>query len=422
MSDNQEVDRRILEVLSRALEGWVRRGEGEPIDRWLARELDEQGMPVRLHLSAWPECLSMLIEARRERTKWSRSWDSRVLELARSVLRFSRPDARPAIVFAGPDRLASFRATLSACAAAYPRSPEARVIGWWLNRPESKPVPPPLPACSSTRGPLAALRASWQRDGDLLAIDHRWPDSTTRFELVGRGHSWLGPDWRLSGGAAAASKPRKVAWISNSVVDLTEWSYRTGDLRCTRTALMLRGRRLALLAEQVEDRSALGELLESRYAVTTGIAVEPIPDARGLTLRSSARGQNAQILPLALPCLPYETDRGQFRAAEADRSLSLLQMPRGRRCWMPILVSWDGQRHRKRLSWRVLTVSEDAKICPPDLAFAVRVSWGRDETYILYRSLGPPGLRAFLGHQTRARFLIGRLTSEGVVERLVSLE
>ena len=120
-----------------------------------------------------------------------------------------------------------------------------------------------------------------------------------------------------------------------------------------------------------------------------------------------------RCLPLALPCLPYETDRGQFRAMPTASGLSLKQMPRGRRCWMPLLVSWDGMRHRKRLSWRVLTVSEDAKICPPDLAFAVRVSWGRDETYVLYRSLGPPALRAFLGHQTRARFLSAQFTEEG---------
>ena len=102
--------------------------------------------------------------------------------------------------------------------------------------------------------------------------------------------------------------------------------------------------------------------------------------------------------------------------------MSLKQMPRGRRCWMPLLVSWDGLRNRKGLTWRVLTVSEDAKICPPDLAFAVRVSWGRDETYVVYRSLGPPALRAFLGHQTRARFLIGQFTEDGTVVPLVSLD
>jgi hypothetical protein len=89
---------------------------------------------------------------------------------------------------------------------------------------------------------------------------------------------------------------------------------------------------------------------------------------------------------------------------------------------MPLLVSWDGLRHRKRLSWRVLTISRDARICPPDEAFAVRMSWGLEETYVIYRSLAPPALRAFLGHQTRARFLVGRFTVEGAVEPLVSLD
>ena len=54
--------------------------------------------------------------------------------------------------------------------------------------------------------------------------------------------------------------------------------------------------------------------------------------------------------------------------------------------------------------------------------FAARARWGLDETIVVYRSLARPGLRAFLGHQTKARFLIGTFSNEGVVKPLVSLE
>jgi hypothetical protein len=127
-----------------------------------------------------------------------------------------------------------------------------------------------------------------------------------------------------------------------------------------------------------------------------------------------------QVLPIGLPCLDYPTDRGRFQVQ--GRELVLTQSSPGRRCWLPVLVSWDPVRHRKTLRWRVLTVSERARAARADRAFAARVSWGRDETYVIYRSLGPPAPRAFLGHQTRARFLLGQFTSEGDVKPILSVE
>lgn len=121
-----------------------------------------------------------------------------------------------------------------------------------------------------------------------------------------------------------------------------------------------------------------------------------------------------------IPSLSYPSDRGAFQID--DGSVVLRQSPAGRRCWLPLLVSWDSHRHRKDPSWRVLSVSEKSPNVTADRAWAARVSWGRDETFVFYRSLAPPAPRAFLGHQTTARFLVGRFTSEGVVEPIWKLE
>ena len=137
--------------------------------------------------------------------------------------------------------------------------------------------------------------------------------------------------------------------------------------------------------------------------------------SRAWLLAEPKRRGSAQVLPIGLPCLPYATDRGRFQVE--GRELALTQAAEGRRCWLPLLVSWDPTRNRKAVNWRILTVSERSRAVSSDRAFAARVSWGRDETYVVYRSLGPPAPRAFLGYQTRARFLFGQFTTDGTSSR-----
>lgn len=411
-----------LESLARALTAWVRQGNSASLERWLERELEGDGAPIRLSIPAWWECVRGLAEARHCRPGWSKGVDHRVVGLLRSLLRFSRPDGTAATDFDASGIDAASRSNLTQLARAYARTGEARVIGWFLSLPDANHVPPPLPAWSSARHVLAVLRGGWQKGDDLLIVDHRKREPQTRFELMGSGCSWLGPEWRLARTAGASSSARPGSWISNSVVDLVEWSYRSAGLRFTRTAVLLRGRKIALLCDQIDGTDLPGTPLETEFGLPPGVTAEPIPGCRGLLLRPSGSRTPAQVLPVALPAAPYETDRGQFRAARDGSHLMLSCTPKGRRCWLPLLVSWDPQRHRKRLSWRVLTVSEDSRVCPPDVAFAVRVSWGRDDTLVIYRSLGPPAARSFLGYQTKARFLLGRFDAEGTVEPLLSLD
>jgi hypothetical protein len=271
---------------------------------------------------------------------------------------------------------------------------------------------------------LAVLRANWQKKGDLLIVDHRGRVPSTCFALVGRGCAWLGKDWRLTRRPGPISQPRPTLWVSNSVADLAEWTFRSDGLRITRTALLFRGRSLALLGDQVEGKAIASEPLEVQFGMAPAMRAEEIAGCRGLLLCGLTKGLKAQVLPIALPAMPYETERGRFQVATADHepTLTLRMATQGRRCWLPLLLSWDPVRHRKRLHWRVLTVAEQSKSCPADVAFAVRVSWGRNETYVIYRSLARPALRSFLGFQTRARFLFGQFNGEGIVEPLVSVD
>jgi hypothetical protein len=85
-------------------------------------------------------------------------------------------------------------------------------------------------------------------------------------------------------------------------------------------------------------------------------------------------------------------------------------------------VSWDPLRNRQTIRWRILSVAERSRVCRPETAFGARISWGRDETLLIYRSLARPTLRSVLGYQTCARFLVARFDQEGNVVPIVKID
>ncbi len=182
--------------------------------------------------------------------------------------------------------------------------------------------------------------------------------------------------------------------------------------------MLLRGRKLALLADQVEGGGPSAGDADRPGRGGRGGADPRVP---GAGPRLGTRPDlGAASCPLGLPGNPYPTDRGAF--VPTGPALELRQAREGRRAWLPLLVSWEPARHRKAVRWRPLTVSEKSKVTPPDVASAVLVAWGRDEMLVIYRSLARPALRAFLGYQTRARFLVALFTREGDVEPIVKVD
>ena len=410
--------------LVQAVRSWTEDENEGKLARWLRRELDSEGCPIRLAVPDWPRCLELLAAGRRRRGDWPSGCFEAITGFVVATLRFARPDGSPAMqeratdgkpsVWDSPDWMQWYRGTGI-----------ARVLGWWHGSRSrgAGSAPPPLPTWSSDDRVLGIFRPDWQPGGDFLAIDHRDARSPCRLELFGGGRTWLGPNWGEAAGEAVgpSTRARPALRVATAAADLFDWRYRVGGLRITRSALLLRTRHLALLSMMVEGcRPEDGVEPTLRLTMAPNVATGALKDSRALTLTQPGRRGAALALPIALPCRPYPTDRGSFRAA--GREVVLSQSPVGRRCWLPLFVSWDAERHRKTLNWRVLTVSEGSRIVPPDRALAVRVSWGRDETYVIYRSLGPPARRAFLGHQTTLRFLVAEFDEDGDLKPILAVE
>jgi hypothetical protein len=415
-----------LAELAVAVRAWTERGRPDRLRRWLERELDAEGVPRRLPPAAWRAGLTALAEAwDAARPDWPEALVGRVKGLVWASLRFSRPDgsavfgpegAAPefaALIYSWSERLAE-----PALATALQKRAAARADGLSPRKPKRSAEPPSVSDAPAGRldRPLAVLRADWARRGDYLAIDHRDPCGPGLVELSAAGRRWLGPEWISGEGTRTRARAQLICWLSQKRADLAEWSFGTPDGRVVRTALWIKDQHLALLADEVD-----GPVPSALLRVAVAPEIEPIAvsDLRAFQL-AAGRGLSARVLPLGLPSLPYATDRGSLGVE--GRFLALRQRVEGRRAWLPLLVSWRPGRNRRPTRWRLLTVSEHGAICPPDVAFAARIGWGSAENLILYRSLARPASRVFLGHQTRARFLVGWFTRTGEVEPIITVE
>lgn len=384
--------------------------------RELRRALDPQGVPRRWPVRDWGKVLADLAERRRRRDgedgEWPEALEAAIEGLLRATLRFARPGGAPVFGPDGPAPGVADALRFWADRLSDPALPA--VLARWSPRPGDEPGAPALPAFACDDRPLAMLRADWSPRGDWLAIDHRDPTSC-RVELAGQGRPWLGPSWSLGPELDPQGPTRPSLWHTDSRADVAEWTFRAPAGRVTRTAVLLRGRQLALLADQVDGAVAAPT---ARLALAPGVEAAPSPDNRAIAL-TAGRGRSARVYPLGLPWPASPTDRGSFGVE--DGALVLRQSSPEKRRWLPWLVSWAAGRNRRPTRWRALTVAERSRPCPPDVAFAARIAWGDGESLVVYRSLARPAPRSFLGHQTGARFLVGLFTWAGDVHPLLTI-
>jgi hypothetical protein len=351
---------------------------------------------------------------------WPAQWDEPFTKLLETTLWFTRRNGGPVSDFDATKSKMPADSILKTYANAAKNSCGGRIVANWISMNKNNHANDTHSAWRGSNRVLDVLRPGWTVRDDLLVIDHRDAKSGCRLELFGAGRSWLGPLWTTNAACAAISPPKPQAWVWDPSGMLAEWSYRAGEARITHSALILSGRSLALLSMLIEYRPPAPAMTGMSILLPPGIVPGPIEGSRGMILRPRTSRGSAQVLPIGLPSLPYATDRGAL--LKQDDALVLNQAATGRRCWLPLLVSWDAKRGRKIPHWRILSVSERSRNVAPDRAYAVRVSWGRNETYVIYRSFAKPAPRAFLGHQTTARLMVGLFNPDGVVEPILKVD
>jgi hypothetical protein len=158
-----------------------------------------------------------------------------------------------------------------------------------------------------------------------------------------------------------------------------------------------------------------------RYAMKLPLAeaiqCQPAGETREVLLKGVK--QRLAVLPLALPEWRSDVRRGEL-AAEGNQ-LVLRQSTVGQNLYVPLLIDLDRQRVKRGLTWRQLSVAQQRKLQPADVAVGYRAQSGRDQ-WLVYRSLVPPDSRTVLGQNLGTESLLARFKRDGTIKRLIEIE
>lgn len=140
--------------------------------------------------------------------------------------------------------------------------------------------------------------------------------------------------------------------------------------------------------------------------------------------RGSAPRPRALLMPLAFPEWKQELDDTTEPFCSIHRiasGLELTRRMRGSAFCVPLWAYLDPRDMSELHTWRRLTVAENRKKVPENIAVGYRVQVG-DRQWLVYRATGQRGNRSLLGHNLTSEFLLARFSAEHGVQPLVEIE
>lgn len=280
----------------------------------------------------------------------------------------------------------------------------------------------PFVAFNSELSQLAVLRTSWNATDPRLTI--AYANEQIRAELACGGELIASGDWtpevQWNGELLKPiSEWEEVCWVSDDDADYLELEISlTGDVRIQRHLLLARADRFLFAADAILGKKP-GQIA---YRSALPLA----PGARFVPAKESHEGQLARrsvcglALPLALP--EWRTEPGCGELSATNNRLELRQSASDvQAMFAPLFIDLAPRRLSKPFTWRRLTVAEDRRILPNDLAVGYRVQADARQ-WLFYRSLGERGNRTLLGHNLVSEFLAARFNRKGIAETLLEIE
>jgi hypothetical protein len=250
-----------------------------------------------------------------------------------------------------------------------------------------------------------------------------YADGVTRLELAVGPEVLLSGQWDLELHADGApivpvSGWRAICWVSDQDCDYLELEMGfSSGLRVQRQMLLAREDKFLFLADAVLGGAERELTYRGRLPLSNRLSASAAADTRELLL--DAGEAKALILPLALP--EWRADRRGGGFDVVDGALELRRTATGCRLFAPLWIDLSRRRAREALTWRQLTVAEQRRNLPSELAVGYRVQFGRRQ-WLIYRSLAPAANRTVLGQNLSSEFFLGRFNRSGETKTTVEVE
>ena len=263
-------------------------------------------------------------------------------------------------------------------------------------------------------------QSQWRRRSPKLAIDYS--NQQCRIE-VGRDLPLLGgqtmPEIRLGGQLLEpVSDFEAVCDEQNDDLDFLELEIELSrGVQLQRQFILSRNDDFLIVADAILATEVGGLDYRCKWPLAPGVSGMQETETRELYL--TAGKIQSLVLPLALPEWKVARHNGQLDFD--DDGLELRQNSSGRALYAPLVFDLSPKRSKRPRTWRPLTVAEQLKIVPSDVASAFRIQLDKQQ-WILYRSLGEKGNRTFMGENFNGELFLGSFDTNGQVKPLLQIE
>ena len=263
-------------------------------------------------------------------------------------------------------------------------------------------------------------QSQWRRRSPKLAIDYS--NQQCRIE-VGRDLPLLGgqtmPEIRLGGQLLEpVSDFEAVCDEQNDDLDFLELEIELSrGVQLQRQFILSRNDDFLIVADAILATEVGGLDYRCKWPLAPGVSGMQETETRELYL--TAGKIQSLVLPLALPEWKVARHNGQLDFD--DDGLELRQNSSGRALYAPLVFDLSPKRSKRPRTWRPLTVAEQLKIVPNDVASAFRIQLDKQQ-WILYRSLGEKGNRTFMGENFNGELFLGSFDTNGQVKPLLQIE
>jgi hypothetical protein len=264
---------------------------------------------------------------------------------------------------------------------------------------------------------LSLLRTDWSHNASCLAL--AYANGAMRSELrVGKRRIWQGsllPAVRVDERTLTVDGEwEELCWSSDDDVDYLELEIDLSDGWRLQRQLLLAREDGFLFSADVLLGPQRGRI-DYRLELPLDAALDIQRDEQTSEVWLSYDKPLARVYPLSLSEWRIDSRLGRFNGRVLEQTVE------ASRLYAPLFVDLNRTRHGKLHTWRQLTVGEDLRLVPRDVAVGYRIQIGSRQ-WVVYRALETCGNRTFLGHNLTSEFLVARFDTDGELDNLIEIE
>ena len=273
---------------------------------------------------------------------------------------------------------------------------------------------------------IATMRRSWRERGCRVAVD--FSTDVIWLDVIGNdGQRVLSGEWdveifRKKKQLQTDVSWQEVCWFTDDDVDYLELECEVENVcKIQRQVMLMREEGVVYFADALIAQEPDQWTVKSTWTVSDDIELHSDPKTtEGRLVRTGNTNQTAALLlPVAMP--EWRRSPSHSRMDCKGQVLALQCETAAKNLYSPLVMSLRGIEATPAYTWRQLTIAEELRNQPRDVAEAYRVQVNRDQ-WVFYRSLTPCTRRTVMGLHLNTEFYAGRFSrDDGLFEPIVEV-